>query len=73
MKTNLYLCNLVCFNKTISNTKFNIMKQTNFNSGSCTYESPAVNVLDVMSEGVLCQSGNFDAKDWEDGQTDWFE
>lgn len=70
MKTNSYLCNLVCFNKTISNTKFNIMKQTNFNSGSRTYESPAVNVLDVMSEGVLCQSGNFGIADWEnDGES----
>lgn len=65
MKTNSYLCNFVCFNKTISNTKFNIMKQTNFNSGSRTYESPAVNVLDVMSEGVLCASNGVDIKDWE--------
>lgn len=63
MKTNSYLCNLVCFNKTISNTKFNIMKQTNINSGSLTYESPAVNVLDVMSEGVLCQSGTGNIED----------
>lgn len=41
------------------------MKQTNFNSGSLTYESPAVNVLDVMSEGVLCASGEFSIGDWE--------
>ncbi len=41
------------------------MKQTNFNSGSRTYESPAVNVLDVMSEGVLCASNGVDIKDWE--------
>lgn len=65
VKTNSYLCNFVCFGKTISNTKFNIMKQTNFNSGSRTYESPAVNVLDVMSEGVLCASNGVDIKDWE--------
>lgn len=46
------------------------MKQTNFISGSLTYESPAVNVLDVMSEGVLCQSGNFGIADWEnDGES----
>lgn len=41
------------------------MKQTNLNSGSRTYESPAVNVLDVMSEGVLCASNGVDIKDWE--------
>lgn len=41
------------------------MKQTNINSGSLTYESPAVNVLDVMSEGVLCASNGVDIKDWE--------
>ena len=64
MKTNSYLCNFVCFNKTISNTKFNIMKQTNFNISSCGYESPAVNVLDIMSEGVLCASG-VGIQDWE--------
>lgn len=39
------------------------MKQTNYNSGSLTYESPAVNVLDVMSEGVLCQSGTGNIED----------
>jgi hypothetical protein len=33
------------------------MKQTNFNFSSRGYESPAVNVLDIMSEGILCASG----------------
>ncbi len=40
------------------------MKQTNFNISSCGYESPAVNVLDIMSEGVLCASG-VGIQDWE--------
>ena len=37
----------------------------NINLTTAGYESPAVNVLDVMSEGVLCQSGNFGIGDWE--------
>ena len=31
-----------------------------------TYQTPSVNVLDVLSEGVLCQSGNFGIGDWEE-------
>ena len=38
------------------------------NSKNCegqSYETPSVNVLNVMSEGVLCASGGFGIKDWE--------
>ena len=41
------------------------MNKTNFNLTTAGYESPAVNVLDVMSEGVLCASGDFGIADWE--------
>ena len=52
------------FKEAITNTTHNIMKQTSFNFSSRGYESPAVNVLDVMSEGVLCASG-LGIQDWE--------
>lgn len=29
------------------------------------YEAPAVTSLEIVSEGVLCQSGEFNLKDWE--------
>lgn len=29
------------------------------------YEKPTVTVLDVQAEGVLCASGGFGIKDWE--------
>ena len=31
-----------------------------------SYETPTVTTLEVLSEGVLCGSGNFGIKDWED-------
>ena len=33
--------------------------------GVSSYESPAVNVAEVISEGVLCTSGQLEG--WEDG------
>lgn len=33
--------------------------------GVQTYETPSVTTLEVLSEGVLCASGNFGIKDWE--------
>ena len=33
--------------------------------GVQTYETPSVTTLEVLSEGVLCGSGNFGIKDWE--------
>ena len=41
------------------------MKKSNINLDSIGYESPAVNVLELMSEGVLCTSGDLTIKDWE--------
>ena len=43
------------------------------NRGGQRYEAPAVEVLEIRGEGVLCQSDNFDAKDWETGNENWFE
>ena len=33
--------------------------------GGQTYETPSVTTLEVLSEGVLCASGNFGINDWE--------
>ena len=33
--------------------------------GGQTYETPSVTTLEVLSEGVLCGSGNFGIADWE--------
>jgi hypothetical protein len=33
--------------------------------GVQTYETPSVTTLEVLSEGVLCASGDFGIKDWE--------
>ena len=34
------------------------------------YEAPSIQMLACSSEGVLCQSGNFGIKDWEnDGES----
>jgi hypothetical protein len=29
------------------------------------YEAPTVTSLDILSEGLLCQSGEFKLSDWE--------
>ena len=42
------------------------MNKTNFNLTTAGYESPAVNVLDVMSEGVLCQSLDYPGYGYDD-------
>lgn len=35
-----------------------------------SYEAPSVKTLEVLSEGVLCGSGDFSIKDWEnDGES----
>ena len=45
-------------------------KNNSMNWEVVSYETPSVNVLNVMSEGVLCASGGFGIKDWEnDGES----
>lgn len=49
-----------------------IMNTNNKNNtwGGQTYETPTVKELDIQSEGVLCASGDFGIKDWEnDGES----
>ena len=41
-------------------------KNNSMNLEGLSYETPSVTVLDVQAEGVLCQSGNFGIKDWEE-------
>ena len=36
------------------------------------YLTPEVNVFTVQTEGVICQSGEFDPNNWNPGQDDWF-
>ena len=44
-----------------------------FEMAGATYETPTITTLEVLSEGVLCASGDFEAPDWGEGQKDWFE
>ena len=37
--------------------------------GARSYESPAVTVVEVLSEGVLCASG--DHEGWYEDELDW--
>ena len=37
--------------------------------GVRSYESPAVTVVEVLSEGVLCASGQLEG--WEEDNLDW--
>ncbi len=37
--------------------------------GARSYESPAVSVVEVISEGVLCASGQLEG--WEEDDLDW--
>lgn len=41
-----------------------MIKKT-FNAAE-SYQTPAVNVIDIQVEGVLCASGDYDINDWED-------
>lgn len=37
--------------------------------GARSYETPAVNVVEVLSEGVLCASGQLEG--WQEDDLDW--
>lgn len=32
-----------------------------------TYESPATEIVEIVSEGILCASGDAGTMDWDDG------
>lgn len=36
------------------------------------YLTPEVNVFTVQTEGVICQSGEFDPNNWNNGLDNWF-
>ena len=42
-----------------------IRKNENQITGGVPYSAPAVTVVDVHNEGLLCQSCGFTIKDWE--------
>ena len=52
-----------CIEKIITNTNMNTDKI--FAKVEPSYEAPSVTSLDILSEGLLCQSGEFNLKDWE--------
>ena len=54
-------------NKTYMNINYKSMQEAS------PYETPTVKTLDILSEGVLCSSGEFEAPDWGEGQNNWFE
>ena len=41
----------------------------NSSLGVRSYETPAVSVVEVLSEGVLCASGDHEA--WDEDELDW--
>ena len=46
----------------------------NSSLGVRSYETPAVTVVEVLSEGVLCASAvgsNLSVDEWEDGEFSW--
>ena len=59
-----------CLKRT-SKSKKNNLKTTYMNINyksmqeASPYETPTVKTLDILSEGVLCGSGDFDIADWE--------
>ena len=59
-----------CLKRT-SKSKTNNLKTTYMNINyksmqeASPYETPTVKTLDILSEGVLCASGNFGINDWE--------
>lgn len=67
----VYLCSL-CISalyeipgKASTITQFNMRTDKNLTWGGQPYEAPTVTSLDILSEGLLCQSGMFKLDDWE--------
>ena len=46
-----------------------LMTAANSTLGVSSYESPAVTVVEVLSEGVLCASGQLEG--WNEDELDW--
>ena len=47
----------------------NLKPAANQALGVCSYESPTVSVVEVLSEGVLCASGQLEG--WGEENLDW--
>ena len=73
---NVGLCedgtNYILYRKIII-TKTNMNTDKIFARGGQPYEAPSVTPLDILSEGLLCQSGEFTLEDWKLGENNWFE
>ena len=51
-----------------------LMNAANSTLGARSYETPAVTVVEVVSEGVLCGSSvgsNLSVDEWQDGEFSW--
>ena len=46
-----------------------VMNAASSTLGASSYETPAVNVVEVVSEGVLCASGQLEG--WTEENLDW--
>ena len=46
-----------------------LMNAANSTLGARSYETPAVTVVEVVSEGVLCASGQLEG--WQEDNLDW--
>ena len=49
--------------------KNEFVKPVSFSLGGGSYETPEVKVTEILSEGVLCQSGNFE--EWGEESISW--
>ena len=49
----------------ITITQTDMKTDKNLNWGGQPYEAPSVTSLDILSEGLLCQSGLFNLDEWE--------
>lgn len=75
----VYLCSL-CISalseipgKASTITQFNMRTDKNLTWGGQPYEAPTVTSLDILSEGLLCQSGMYDRADNGYGYGDDFD
>lgn len=76
-----YLCGFVVFsvrqsgrNHITNNIKYKIIMKKFFeNPVGEGYSSPAIEVIELIVEGSICNVASADPADWEGGAENWFE
>ena len=58
-------CGTNCIMYQKNNNTFNMNTNKIFTKVEPSYEAPSVTSLDILSEGLLCQSGMFTLDEWE--------